>query len=205
MSNKQNTEENTHEASVMDDEQRGVVRSEDAKAESQDVASVEPREEDVESLQEALEEAKRQGADNWDKFMRAQAELDNVVKRSKRDLENAHKFALQAFVSELLVVRDSLEKGLEHTKDQEIDPDSLKEGSELTLRTLTQAMEKFNVAQIDPPKGEPFDPKLHEAMAMVSSDEVEPNCVLDVIQKGYLLNDRLIRPARVVVVKPLDE
>ena len=201
MSNKQNTEENTHEAPAVDGEQEGAQPEAD-RAARQDETSVEPREADVESLQEALEEATRQASNNWDKFVRVQAELDNVIKRSRRDLESARKFALEKFASELLVVRDSLEMGLVHT--EEIDPDKLKEGSELTLRMLTQVMEKFNVVQIDP-EGEPFDPKLHEAVTMAPSDEVEPNCVLNVIQKGYLLNDRLIRPARVVVVKSLDE
>lgn len=191
-----------HEAPPVDGEQKDVAQSEADRAAGQNAASVEPREADVESLQEALEEATWQASDNWDKFVRVQAELDNVIKRSRRDLENARQSALKKFTSELLVVRDSLEMGLAHT--EEIDPDKLKEGSELTLRMLTQVMEKFNVIQIDP-EGEPFDPKLHEAVTMAPSDEVEPNCVLNVIQKGYLLNDRLIRPARVVVVKPPDE
>ncbi len=194
-----------HEASEMNDEQKGVVQPEEVKVEAQqEVASTEVPREDMESLQEELEEATRQASDNWDKFVRIQAELDNVIKRSKRDLENAHRFALEKFISELLVVRDSLEMGLDHTKDEDVDPDKLREGSELTLRMLTQVMEKFSVAQIDP-TGELFDPKLHEAVTMVSSDEVEPNCVLSVIQKGYLLNNRLIRPARVVVARPPGE
>lgn len=157
-------------------------------------------EEDISTLQEALNEATSQASENWDKFMRSQAELDNILKRTKRDIENAHKFAIEKFVNELLPVRDSLEMGLDHAEGEDIDPAKLKEGSELTLRMLSQAMEKFNIEQIDP-RGEVFNPELHEAMTMVPSDEVGPNCVLEVIQKGYVLNDRLIRPARVIVAK----
>lgn len=127
-----------------------------------------------------------------------------MQKRNKRDLENVRKFALEKFVIELLAVRDSLEMGLAHTKDEDVDPDKLREGSELTLRMLMQVMEKFSVDEIDP-AGEAFDPKVHEAVAMVPSAEVEPNSVLEVHQKGYLLNDRLIRPARVVVAKSPDQ
>lgn len=190
-----------HEASVMNDETEGVAQPETIGEEAQrDAVPTEAPQANMESLQEALEEANRQASDNWDRFMRAQAELDNVQKRNKRDLENVRKFALEKFVIELLAVRDSLEMGLVHTKDEDVDPDKLREGSELTLRMLMQVMEKFSVDEIDP-AGEAFDPKLHEAVAMVPSAEVEPNSVLEVHQKGYLLNDRLIRPARVVVAK----
>jgi len=160
--------------------------------------------EDIDAIQDALDEAKTQAAENWDKFMRSQAELDNIMKRTKRDLENAHRYALEKFVNELLPVRDSLEMGLDHAEGEDVDPDKLKEGSELTLKMLAQVMEKFNIVQLDP-RGEAFNPELHEAMAMVPSDEVAPNNVLDVIQRGYQLNERLIRPARVVVAKALDE
>jgi molecular chaperone GrpE len=159
---------------------------------------------DINALQEALDEATQQAADNWDKLMRSQAELDNILKRTKRDVENAHKFAIEKFVNELLPVRDSLELGLSHAEGEDIDPAKLKEGSELTLRMLGQAMEKFNIVQIDP-TGEAFNPEFHEAMTMVPSDQVEPNSVLEVIQKGYTLNDRLIRPARVIVAKAPDQ
>ena len=205
MSNERNTGENMHEASVMNDEPEGVAQPETIGEEAQrDAVPTEAPQVNMESLQEALEEANRQASDNWDRFMRAQAELDNVQKRNKRDLENVRKFALEKFVIELLAVRDSLEMGLAHTKDEDVDPDKLREGSELTLRMLMQVMEKFSVDEIDP-AGEAFDPKVHEAVAMVPSAEVEPNSVLEVHQKGYLLNDRLIRPARVVVAKSPDQ
>lgn len=205
MSNERNTRENMHEASVMNDEPEGVAQPETIGEEAQrDAVPTEASQVNMESLQEALEEANRQASDNWDRFMRAQAELDNVQKRNRRDLENARKFALEKFVIELLAVRDSLEMGLAHTKGEDVDPDKLREGSELTLRMLMQVMEKFSVDEIDP-AGEAFDPKVHEAVAMVPSAEVEPNSILEVHQKGYLLNDRLIRPARVVVAKSPDQ
>lgn len=188
------------EETVQDDNSVDVA---DAQPETQD-ADQEMVNNDISALQEALEEATAQASENWDKFMRSQAEMDNLLKRTKRDLENAHKFALEKFVTELLAVRDSLEMGLDHAEGEDVDPVKLKEGSELTLRMLAQAMEKFNVLQIDP-TGEPFNPEQHEAMTMVPSNEVPANNILEVIQKGYLLNDRLIRPARVIVAKAAEE
>ena len=135
-----------------------------------------------------------------DKYIRARAELDNVKKRGQRDLENARKYALEGFVKELLEVRDSLELGLAHAQGDDNDAQELKQGGELTLRKLSQVMEKFNIVQLDP-KGEPFDPALHEAMTITPTDEVAPNHIAIVAQKGYQLHDRLIRPARVVVAQ----
>ena len=134
--------------------------------------------------------------ENWDKYVRAVAELDNVRKRAQRDIDNARKFALERFCSELLAVRDSLELGLGAA--QQADPEALREGSEATLKLLVSTMEQFGIAEIDP-LGEPFDPELHEAMKMQPSADAEPGSVLTVFQKGYTLNGRLLRPARVVV------
>lgn len=134
--------------------------------------------------------------ENWDKYVRALAELDNVRKRAQRDVDNARKFALERLIGELLTVRDSLELGLGVA--QQADVDSLREGSEATLKLLVSTMEQFGVAEIDP-LGEPFDPELHEAMTMQPSFDAEPGTVLTVFQKGYTLNGRLLRPARVVV------
>lgn len=187
-------EEEIEQASA---EAQQQIRDAETEALTADDAAVE---QDISTLQETLDEATSQASENWDKFMRSQAELDNILKRTKRDIENAHKFAIEKFVNELLPVRDSLEMGLDHAEGEDVDPAKLKEGSELTLRMLNQAMEKFNIVQIDP-RGEVFNPELHEAMTMVPSDEVDPNCVLEVIQKGYVLNNRLIRPARVIVAK----
>lgn len=157
-----------------------------------------------EGIEEALEEATAQAAENWDKFVRVQAEMDNIAKRARRDLENAHKYALEKFVEELLPVWDSLEMGLDHADGESIDPEKLKEGHELTLRMLSQVMQKFNITRIDP-LGEVFNPEQHEAMTMQPDDEAEPNTILAVIQKGYSLNDRLIRPARVIVARAVED
>jgi molecular chaperone GrpE len=153
----------------------------------------------VEELQRQLEAAQQKADDNWNQVLRIQADLENLRKRSLRDVENAHKFALEKFAVDLLPVRDSLEMGLSHA-DDEAGIDSLREGMELTLKALTQALEKYNIVEVNP-VGERFDPELHEAMAMQESDEAEPNTVLTVVQKGYTLNGRLIRPAMVVVAR----
>lgn len=139
---------------------------------------------------------KAQAEENWDKYLRAVAELDNVRKRAARDIENARKFALERFATELLAVRDSLEMGLQAAEGAAAA--DIIEGSKTTLRQLAATMERFGVAEVDP-QGEPFDPNLHEAMTMQQSAEVEPNTVVTVFQKGYTLNGRLLRPARVVV------
>ena len=140
--------------------------------------------------------------ENWEKYLRAAAELENVRKRAARDVENAHKFALERFASELLVVRDSLEMGLAAAEDADVD--TLLQGKEATLKQLTAVMERFGVEELDP-QGEPFDPALHEAMTMQPSADVEPGSVLTVFQKGYALNGRLLRPARVVVAAEAED
>lgn len=149
-------------------------------------------------LHAMLEDARNRADDHWDQCLRLQAELENLRKRSARDLENAHKFALEKFASDLLPVRDSLEMGLSALEGDAVDPAKVKEGSELTLKMLGGVMEKFGIAEIDP-LGERFNPEFHEAMSMQERADVEPNTVLTVVQKGYLLNDRLIRPAMVIV------
>lgn len=143
-----------------------------------------------------LAELQAKADENWDKFLRASAELENVRKRAARDVENAHKFALERFASDLLSVCDSLEMAL--TADQEASAESLREGSGATLKLLASVMQRFGVEELDP-EGEPFDPAFHEAMTMQPSDDVEPGSVVTVFQKGYALNGRLLRPARVVV------
>jgi molecular chaperone GrpE len=140
--------------------------------------------------------------ENRNSYLRAAAELENVRKRAARDVENARKFALERFGRELLDVRDSLELGLQ--VDGSADVEQLKAGSEATLKLLIATMERFGVAEIEP-LGEPFDPELHEAMMMQPSAEAEPGSVLTVFQKGYTLNGRLLRPARVVVAQEPQE
>lgn len=146
-----------------------------------------------------LAQAEARADENWNKYLRAVAELDNVRKRARRDVENARKYGIERFAGELLAVSDSLEAALEAGESAEAA--SLLEGSEATLKLLLSTLGKFGVEQLDP-HGEPFDPQLHEAMTMVPSPDAEPNTVIDVIQKGYSLNGRLIRPARVIVAAP---
>ena len=146
-----------------------------------------------------IDALKAQAEEHWNRYLRAAAEVDNIRKRAVRDVENARKYALENFGRDLLDVRDSLEMGL--AAGENADAESLREGSEATLKLLATVMERFGVEQIDP-LGEPFDPELHEAMTMQPSAEAEPNSVLAVIQKGYSLNGRLLRPARVVVAAP---
>ena len=140
--------------------------------------------------------------ENWQKYLRAAAELENVRKRAARDVENAHKFALERLAVELLAVRDSLEMGLAAGEDADVE--SLRQGKEATLKQLVTIMERFGVEELDP-QGEPFDPGLHEAMTMQASADLEPGSVLTVIQKGYALNGRLLRPARVVVAAEVED
>jgi len=155
---------------------------------------------DVQSLQQDLAAAQQKAEENWNHFLRARAELDNMRRRAERDVEQAHKFALEKFAGELLGVRDSLELGLQAAQDPAADIAKVREGLDLTLRMLKQAMEKFNIVQVDP-QGQKFDPSKHEAMAAQEAADCEPNTVLHVVQKGYLLNDRLLRPAMVIVSK----
>ena len=143
-----------------------------------------------------LEKAEAKATENWDLYLRALAELENVRKRTKKDVENAHKFALDRFSRELLAVRDSIEMGL--TADESTNVEKFLEGTKATLKILSTTMQQFGIEEINP-SGEPFDPEFHEAISMQSSDKVEPGSVITVIQKGYSLNGRLLRPAMVIV------
>lgn len=150
----------------------------------------------------SLEELQAKADENWDRYLRAAAEMENVRKRAVRDVEHARKYALENFGRELLDVKDSLEMGIAAADNA--DTASLLAGSEATLKMLAGTLERFGIAEIDP-HGEPFDPELHEAMTMQPSGDVEPGSVLTVIQKGYILNGRLLRPARVIVAaEPTD-
>ncbi|MBK1672343.1 nucleotide exchange factor GrpE [Ectothiorhodospira shaposhnikovii] len=151
------------------------------------------------ALLKQLEDAQKQAQEHWDKLVRAQAELDNLRKRMSRDVENAHKYALERFAGELLPVKDSLEMGLDAARS-EADLNKIREGTELTLKMLEQVMAKQGIEMVDP-AGQRFDPERHQAMSMQENAELEPNTVMAVLQKGYALNDRLLRPAMVIVSK----
>lgn len=163
-------------------------------------------EEEIASLSAQVEGLQQEIATARDQMLRAAAEAQNVRRRAEVDIEKAHKFALEKFARELLPVVDSLEKATEALTSAE---DSQKEGVEMTLQLFLAAMGKFQVKQLDP-LGNPFDPQYHEAMSMVPNPDMPSNAVMDVLQKGYSLNDRLLRPAMVVVAtggapKKIDE
>ena len=153
---------------------------------------------DPQELHALLTDARNKADEHWNQCLRLQAEIDNLHKRAERDLANAHKFALEKFAVELLPVRDSLEMGISAGQEEGADVAKLLEGSELTLKMLGSAMDKFNIKEVNP-LHEPFNPEYHEAMSMQERADVAPNTVVAVVQKGYLLNDRLIRPAMVMV------
>ncbi|MEJ2604190.1 MAG: nucleotide exchange factor GrpE [Gammaproteobacteria bacterium] len=143
-----------------------------------------------------LEAETRRADENWDKYLRAVAELENFRKRAARDLENTRKFAIERFAGEVLGVADSLEMGI--AAGEAADAVSLLEGKQATLKQLRKVLADFGVEELDP-VGERFDPEFHEAMTMQPSADVAPGHVLTVIQKGYRINGRLLRPARVIV------
>ena len=135
-----------------------------------------------------------------DDALRAQADAQNVIRRAEQDVEKARKFALERFAGELLPVVDNLERALEAASGDEEVVKPIAEGVELTLKSFLDALAKFHVEVVDP-QGEPFDPNVHQAMSMVENNDVEPNSVIAVMQKGYTLNGRLVRPAMVMVSK----
>jgi molecular chaperone GrpE len=153
---------------------------------------------ELERLQQALVDSDERAKNHWEQYLRAVAELDNVRKRAQRDIEAANRYGLEKFAAELLPVRDSLELAVKNAA--RADTKSLREGQEATLQLLSRALEKLGVTVIDP-RGEPFDPARHEAMMAQESRTAEPNSVLEVVQPGYELNGRLLRPARVIVAK----
>jgi molecular chaperone GrpE len=145
---------------------------------------------------EALAAAEAKAQENWDRYLRAAAEIENVRKRATRDVENARRYALEGFSRELLPVKDSLEMGIQ--AGDTADTASLLEGKAATLKLLASTLQRFGIEEVDP-LGEPFDPQFHEAMTLQPAPDAEPGTVLAVVQKGYVLNGRLLRPAMVVV------
>ncbi|MGE0800761.1 MAG: nucleotide exchange factor GrpE [Lautropia sp.] len=145
-----------------------------------------------------LAAAQAKATDHYEQFLRASAEMENVRRRAKEDVSKAHKFAIESFAESLLPVRDSLEMAL---KVETPSTESLREGVEATLRQLTQAFDRNRLLAIDP-LHQKFDPNQHQAISMVPSKDVAPNHVVSVLQKGYLINDRVLRPALVTVSQP---
>lgn len=158
----------------------------------------------VQELEEKLQAAEAKAEENWNQYLRTRAEMENARRRLQKDVEQAKRQGLEKLAAEMLPVKDSLEMGLSAAGEANADVAKLSEGTELTLKMLTQALEKFEVSEIDP-MGQKFDPERHEAMATQPSAEHEPNTVIHVVQKGYMLNDRLLRPAMVIVSKVADQ
>lgn len=150
------------------------------------------------NLATLLEDARAKADDHWDQLLRTRAEMENLRRRHALELEKAHKYALDSFVKDLVGVRDSLELALEAASNEKADLASLREGTDLTLKQLADVMSRFGVERLDP-RGELFNPEYHQAMTLQPSAEVPPNTVTTVIQKGYVLNGRLVRPALVIV------
>jgi molecular chaperone GrpE len=149
-----------------------------------------------------LAEAEAQAAEFRDQFLRTAAELENVRRRAARDVESAHRFGIERFARELLAVVDTLELGREAARGAN-ESGAVVEGMEATTRQLLSVLEKFGVTPVEA-AGEPFDPELHEAIMTQPSGEAAPDTVIGVVQQGYRIHDRLLRPARVIVARPPD-
>ena len=158
--------------------------------------AAEPEEAGGADAAEQIEALQAEADEHRDRYLRLAAEMENLRKRAARESDNARQFGIERFANELLGVVDSLEMGVAAGK--EATAEALLEGSEATLRQLLAALEKHGVQTVDP-VGEPFNPEFHEAIATQPSDSAEPDSVLTVVQKGYTLNGRLLRPARVIV------
>ena len=156
-------------------------------------------------LEKRLAEAEAKAKEAEDKVLRAHAEMENIRRRSERELANAHKYGMEKFANELLPVFDSLELGLVAAQAEDVDIAKVAEGTELTLKMFASAFDKAGISQVHP-VDEAFNPDLHQAMSMIEHPEKDPNTVIDVMQKGYTISDRLLRPAMVVVSKaPADK
>ncbi|VAW46456.1 Heat shock protein GrpE [hydrothermal vent metagenome] len=153
--------------------------------------------EDIEAM---LAESRSEAEKHKDMALRIQADMENLRRRTRLDVESAHKYALDKFVNALIPAMDSMEMGMEAAYKEDASIESLREGIDMTFKQLLDVLAEFNVERIDP-KGEKFDPQQHEAMTMIPSPDHESNTVVDVIQKGYTLNERLVRPARVIVAQ----
>ncbi len=190
---KQNAEQINEEGIPTVDEIDALLESsEEALEQAQETVS-----EDIEAL---LSESQTEAEKHKDMALRIQADMENLRRRTRLDVENAHKYALNKFVDALIPAMDSMEMGMDAASKEEASIESIREGIDMTFKQLLDVLAEFNVERIDP-KGEKFDPQFHEAMTMIPSPDHESNTVVDVIQKGYSLNERLVRPARVIVAQ----
>ena len=184
----------------INDETADQVVEDQNQADSQEEAQLDSPEKNADSLESQLEDAQAKASENWNQYLRAKAEMDNLRRRNIKDVENAHKFGLEKFATEMLPVLDGISMGL---AVEDASAESLREGMELTMNMLEKMMEKLGIEEIDP-INEKFDAARHQAMSVQPNAEVEPNTVIAVMQKGYSLNERLIRPAMVMVSKAVE-
>ena len=195
---KATSEENAAQAAQDDAVQQDQIVEDTVDVEAESEAETEAQSEP--DLAAELEAALAQAAANKEAELRAHAEMQNIRRRAERDVENAHKFALEKMAGELLTVVDNLERALQAAGAADESSQALREGVEMTLSSFIATLSKFNIEQLDP-EGEPFNPQEHQAMSMIENADVEPNTVVAVLQKGYSLHGRLIRPAMVMVSK----
>ena len=182
------------EDAVVNETEAGSEEASNGRASNEEIEQELLEEEQVSET----EQLQQQVADANDNVLRIQAEMQNMRRRAERDVENAHKFALDKFSADLLPVVDNLERALSAIDAEDDSQKAIAEGIELTLKSFVDVLIRFKVEAVDP-AGEPFDANLHQAVSMVPNPDLEPNTVMDVFQKGYTLNGRLIRPAMVVV------
>ena len=196
MSNEEATRPPEEEQHAQGVEQEAVEQAPEAEQAAENLAAP-----TVESLLAEVAELQAKVTEQNDSVLRAQAEVQNIRRRSERDVENAHKFALDKFSADLLPIIDSLERALDAAENLEAEAvKAMRDGVELTLKMFVDTLGKHGIEQLNP-VGEPFNPEFHQAMSMVPNPEMEPNSVMAVMQKGYVLKGRLVRPAMVVVSK----
>ena len=185
---------------TQNEEKQADQPDEAADDDSSEIALIEELQAEIQRLTEELASAK-------DQSLRAAAEVDNIRRRSSNEQINIRKFAIEGFASELLAVKDSLDlaEQVELSAENKDVIDKMQEGLSLTLKQLDRAFEKFSIQVISPEKGEKLDPELHQAMTVQQTEEVDNNCILTIIQKGYKLHDRLLRPAMVVIARKPEE
>ena len=183
------------------DETADQVTEEGVNNAQEEEAVLSSPEKNADSLEAQLEDVQAKASENWESYLRAKAEMDNLRRRNTKDIESAHKYGIEKFVTELLPVLDSMELGL---AAEDASAESLREGMVLTMNMLKKMMEKLGIEEIDP-LNEKFDADKHQAMTVQPAADVEPNTVIAVMQKGYALNERLIRPAMVMVSKAVEE
>jgi len=196
MANEEKTQADVTETPV---EEQVTEQAAESEAADQADAAEQAELPDAAELAQQLAAAQAEIAELKDQMLRVQAESQNIRRRAEMDVEKAHKFGLEKFANELLPLADNLERAIESAGDDEASK-GLREGVEMTLKMFTDGMAKFSLDQVNP-MGETFDPQLHQAMSMVPAGDAEPNTVVAVMQKGYTLHGRLIRPAMVMVAK----